>query len=143
MNKINIVCPHCQKINKIPKKDSYARANCGSCKNSLLDTAPIELNASNFDHVVVNSDIPVIVDFWAPWCGPCKMMAPIFNDVATKYPLKALFVKVNTEVEQELAGKYSIKSIPTIVVYKAGQEIKRVSGALDPLKLSHLVNEQL
>lgn len=143
MNKVNIVCPHCQKINKIPKKDSYARANCGSCKNSLLDTAPIELNESNFDHVIVNSEIPVIVDFWAPWCGPCKIMAPIFNDVANKYPLKALFVKVNTEIEQGLASKYNIKSIPTIVVYKDGIESKRVSGALDPLKLSHLVNEQL
>lgn len=143
MDKINIVCPHCQKVNKIPKKDSYTRANCGSCKNSLLDTSPIELNESNFDHVIVNSDIPIIVDFWAPWCGPCKMMGPIFNDVANKYPLKALFVKVNTEVEHSLASKYQIKSIPTIVVYKNGLEIKRVSGALDPLKLSHLVNEQL
>lgn len=84
MEKINIVCPHCFKINAIPKKDSYAKANCGSCKNSLLDTNPVELDESNFDHVIVNSDIPVIVDFWAPWCGPCKMMAPIFNDVAKK-----------------------------------------------------------
>jgi thioredoxin 2 len=143
MLKINVVCPHCQKVNAIPRKDSYAKANCGSCKDSLLSTTPIELDESNFDHVVVNSEIPVIVDFWAPWCGPCKMMAPIFNEVAGFYPLKALFVKVNTEAHQNLGAKYNIRSIPTLVVYKNGTEVKRVSGALDPLKLSNLVRDHL
>ena len=143
MEKINIVCPHCFKINAIPKKDSYAKANCGSCKNSLLDTNPVELDESNFDHVIVNSDIPVIVDFWAPWCGPCKMMAPIFNDVAKKYPLKALSVKVNTEALPNMGARFGIRSIPTLVVYKNGVEKQRVSGALDPLRLSNLVNESL
>ncbi|WP_206732153.1 thioredoxin TrxC [Halarcobacter bivalviorum] len=143
MDKINIVCPHCLKVNKIPKKESYAKANCGSCKNSLLDTTPINLDESNFDHVVVNSEIPVIVDFWAPWCGPCKMMSPIFNEVSQKYALKALFVKVNTEEQQNLGAKYQIRSIPTLIVYKNGNEVKRVSGALDPLRLSNLVNEHL
>ncbi len=143
MLKINVVCPHCQKVNSIPKKEFYSKANCGSCKNSLLDTTPIELNQNNFDHVVVNSEIPVIVDFWAPWCSPCKMMAPIFNEVSQKYPLKALFVKVNTELEQSLGVKYNIRSIPTLVIYKNGIEKKRVSGALDPLKLSSFINENI
>ncbi|QEE32964.1 thioredoxin [Malaciobacter canalis] len=143
MSKMNVVCPHCLKVNKIPKKDSYTKANCGECKNSLLDTTPIELTQETFDHVVVNSDIPVIIDFWAPWCGPCKMMTPIFNEVSNKYALKALFVKVNTEIEQTLASKFLIKSIPTIAIFKEGNEIKRVNGALDPLKLSSLVNENL
>lgn len=143
MNKINVICPSCLKVNAIPKKDSYSKANCGECKNSLLETTPIELDESSFDHVVVNSDIPVIVDFWAPWCGPCKMMAPIFTEVAQKYPLKALFVKVNTEEHQALGAKFNIRSIPTLVVYKGGEEFKRVSGALDPLRLSNLVDESL
>ncbi|GGD33541.1 thiol disulfide reductase thioredoxin [Malaciobacter pacificus] len=143
MSKLNIVCPHCKKVNSIPKKDSYSKANCGSCKNSLLDTTPIELDESNFDHVIVNSDIPVIVDFWAPWCGPCKMFAPIYNEVSQKYPLKALFTKVNTEAEQNLGAKFGIRSIPTLIIYKNGVEVKRVSGALDPLRLSNLINENL
>lgn len=141
MNKINVVCPHCQTVNKIPQKDSYAKANCGNCKNSLLETSPIELNESNFDHVIVNSEIPVVVDFWAPWCGPCKMMAPTFTEVATSYPLKALFVKVNTENEQSLGAKYNIRSIPTLVIYKNGHEVKRESGAMDPIRLSMMVKE--
>ncbi len=143
MSKINVVCPHCTKINSIPKKDSYSKANCGSCKNSLLDTTPIELNELNFDHVVVNSKIPVVVDFWASWCSPCKIFTPIFNEIAQKYPLKALFVKVNTEKQQNLSAKYQIKSIPTLIVYKNGNEVKRVRGVLDSLKLSNLVKEHL
>jgi thioredoxin 2 len=143
MSKLNIVCPHCKKVNSIPKKDSYSKANCGSCKNSLLDTTPIELDETNFDHVIVNSDIPVIVDFWAPWCGPCKMFAPIYNEVSQKYPLKALFTKVNTEAEQNLGAKFGIRSIPTLIIYKNGVEVKRISGALDPLRLSNLINENL
>ncbi len=143
MQKINVVCPSCLKVNKLPKKDSYLKANCGECKNSLLTTIPIELTKENFDHVVVNSDITVIVDFWAPWCAPCKMMGPIFSEVATKYALKALFVKVNTQEQQELAMRFNIKSIPTLIVFKNALEVKRVSGALDPLRLSSLVNENL
>ena len=128
-------------INNVPKKDSYLKANCGKCKESLLNNKPINLTNANFDEVVVNSEIPVIVDFWAPWCGPCKMFAPIFNEVAKKYPLKAVFAKVDTELEQTLGSKYHIMSIPTLVVFKNGVEVKRVSGALDPLRLSTLINE--
>ncbi len=138
---MRVICPNCLSINNVPKKDSYLKANCGKCKESLLDNKTINLTNDNFDEIIVNSDIPVIVDFWAPWCGPCKMFAPIFNESAKKYPLKAVFAKVNTEIEQTLGGKYHIMSIPTLIVYKNGLEVKRVSGALDPLRLSNLINE--
>ena len=138
---MRVICPNCLSINNVPKKDSYLKANCGKCKESLLDNKTINLTNDNFDEIIVNSDIPVIVDFWAPWCGPCKMFAPIFNESAKKYPLKAVFAKVNTEIEQTLGGKYHIISIPTLIVYKNGLEVKRVSGALDPLRLSNLINE--
>ena len=138
---MRVICPNCLSINNVPKKDSYLKANCGKCKESLLDNKPIILTNDNFDEIVVNSDIPVIVDFWAPWCGPCKMFAPIFNETSKKYPLKAVFAKVDTELEQTLGSKYHIMSIPTLVVFKNGREVKRVSGALDPLRLSTLINE--
>ena len=140
---MRVICPHCLSVNNVPQKESYKKANCGKCKNSLLDTKPIELTNTNFDEVVVNSDIPVIVDFWAPWCGPCKMMAPVFTKVAKNYPLKTLFVKVNTEDEQNLGARFGIRSIPTLMVFKDGKEVHRISGALDETSLANLVTKFL
>jgi thioredoxin 2 len=140
---MRVVCPHCFSVNNIPQKESYNKANCGKCKHSLLDTKPVELTNATFDEVVVNSDIPVIVDFWAPWCGPCKMMAPNFEKAATKFPLKTLFTKVNTENEQQLGARFGIRSIPTLVVFKNGKEVDRISGALDESSLSSLVSRHL
>jgi len=137
------ICPHCLEINNVPKKDSYKKANCGKCKNSLLENNVIDLSQSNFDEVIVNSDIPVVVDFWAPWCGPCKMMEPTFKSVAKDYPIKVVFAKVNTQNEQNLGARFGIRSIPTIVVFKNGDEIQRVSGALDESSLKSLVNSHL
>lgn len=127
----------------VTKKRKLCEANCGHCKKSLLDTHPIELNASNFDHFIANNDIPIVVDFWAPWCGPCKMMAPIFTSVAAQFPLKARFVKVNTENEQMLGAKFGIRSIPTLMVFKNNKEIDRISGALDANSLKNWVSKNL
>ena len=138
---MRVICPHCFKVNNVPKKDSYKKANCGECKNSLLDTTPLELDSSNFDEVLVNCDIPVIVDFWAPWCGPCKMMGPIFSKVANFYPLKTLFVKVNTQDHQDLAARFGIQSIPTLMVFKEGKQVERIAGALDERNLTILVDK--
>ena len=138
---MRVICPHCKSVNNIPVKESYKKANCGKCKNSLLDTTPIELTNTNFDEVIVNSDIPVVVDFWAPWCGPCKMFAPTFLKSAKNYPLKALYVKVNTENEQNLGARFGIRSIPTLVIFKDGKEVHRISGALDETSLNQLVSQ--
>ncbi len=138
---MRVICPHCLSVNNVPQKESYKKANCGKCKESLLKTQPIELNSANFDEVVVNSDIPVIVDFWAPWCGPCKMMGPNFEKSAKNFPLKALFVKVNTEDEQNLGARFGIRSIPTLILFKEGKEVHRVSGALEENALNSLVKQ--
>ena len=138
---MRVICPHCQKINNVPQKDSYKKANCGKCKESLLDTKPIELTDANFDEVVVNSDIPVFVDFWAPWCGPCKMFGPVFEKSAKNYPLKALYTKVNTENEQSLGARFGIRSIPTLMIFKDAKEVHRISGAVDENSLNNLVSQ--
>jgi len=140
---MRVVCPHCLSVNNVPQKDSYKKANCGKCKKSLLDTKPIELTNSNFDEVIVNSDIPVIIDFWAPWCGPCKMMGPVFEKTATKFPLKTLFTKVNTENEQNLGARFGIRSIPTLMIFKNGKEVHRMAGAVDETSLTQLVSQFL
>ncbi|WP_294963760.1 thioredoxin TrxC [Sulfurimonas sp.] len=138
---MRVICPHCKNVNNIPIKESYKVANCGECKNSLLDTTPIDLCETNFDEVLVNSDIPVIIDFWAPWCGPCKMMGPNFEKSAKKFALKALYVKVNTEEEQNLEARFKIKSIPTLLVFKNGIEIHRMSGLMDEITLNNLASQ--
>lgn len=136
---MRVICPSCNEVNNIPKKESYKKANCGKCKKSLLDINLINLEEKNFDEIIVNSDIPVIVDFWAPWCGPCKMMGPIFEKVSKSYVLKTLFTKVNTQAEQNLGAKYAIRSIPTLIVFINGVEVERLSGALDESSLNTLV----
>jgi len=130
METINVVCPKCLKVNRIPKKNSYAKAVCGNCKANLLDTTPIHLDDSNLDYFIANTDLPVIVDFWAEWCGPCKMFAPTFTEVSKSFPLKAQFVKIDTEKAQTVSAKHRIRSIPTIVAFKNGIEVDRMSGAL-------------
>lgn len=140
---LNVICTSCLEVNKIPKKETYKKALCGSCKKSLLDNKIIELNEYNFDSVIVNSDNIVIVDFYAPWCGPCKSFAPLYEQSSKNYALKVLFTKVNTQEETNLAHKFNIKSIPTLIIYKSGIEINRVNGALDKDSLNNLINQHI
>jgi len=140
---MKVVCPYCFNVNNVPYKKSYKKANCGHCKESLLFDKVLELYEQNFDLVVANSSIPVVVDFWAPWCGPCKVMAPEFEKAAKEFPLKALFAKVNTQEEQNLAMRFDIRSIPTILIFKEGEIIYQMQGAMKKDAIVSLTNSFL
>ena len=140
---INVVCPHCFKVNRLPKKESYAKANCGECKASFLDSEPLVGNSVILANYIANSELPVVVDFWAPWCGPCLQMAPHFEKAALSMPLKAQFIKINNDDEQSLGAKYQIASIPCVLVFKEGKEVDRFTGARDSTQIEDWVRKYI
>lgn len=140
---VNIVCPNCSSVNRIPSNRLDDQPICGKCKQHLFDGVPLELHADDFDRHISRNEIPVVVDFWAPWCGPCKAMGPAFAQAATELEPHIRLAKLNTEAEPNIAMRMKISSIPTIVLFRGGKELQRQSGAMTAAGISNWIQSAM
>lgn len=138
----NITCPNCNAVVRVPTERLGDKPKCGNCKSLLFQGKPIELTSANVDVVLINTGIPLLVDCWAPWCGPCRSFAPIFEQAAAQLEPRLRFAKLNTEAEQDLGALWGIQSIPTLVLLRDAREIARMSGALPLNQLKQWLLQQ-
>ena len=134
MENLHIVCPHCDAVNRVPAARLAESPTCGQCQRTLFTGQPSDLSAARFAKHIARNDIPVLVDFWAPWCGPCRVVHPILEEMAAERD-DLRIVSVNTDENQQTAAQYEILSIPTLILFKDGSEAKRVIGAMPKRRL--------
>lgn len=143
MDTVQVACPHCFTPNRVPAARLGEGPKCGKCGEPLLEGAPVALDEASFDAFVARTELPVLVDYWAPWCGPCRAMAPQFEKAAGDLRQSVRFAKVNTDQAQGIAARAGIRAIPTMVLYRAGKELARTSGAMDAGTLRRWIGEHI
>lgn len=139
---LNLSCPHCGVTNRVPAEKLADAPKCGRCAKKIFVGEPQDLTAANVNAVLTRNDVPVLVDCWASWCGPCQQFAPTFEQAAKKFEPQVRFAKLNTETEQGVAGRWNIRSIPTLILFKQGKEVARMSGVLALPQLQQWLGQQ-